>query len=60
MTTKICPNCSNRDLVRLSTLNLKFCPDCHTWIPWKLSEGQQPIVTNNRVKAGQVVPSDPE
>lgn len=52
-TTKECPQCGNTQLALISTENLKYCPDCNVWIPWELAEGQQPLITNNRIKAGQ-------
>ena len=43
MTTKACPVCGNIYLMLLRTLNIKFCVDCNTEIPWNLDEGQKPL-----------------
>lgn len=42
-TTKQCPKCGNIYLILLRSLNLKYCVDCNTEIPWYLEEGQQPL-----------------
>jgi len=41
ISTKHCPNCGNTYLGLIRTKKLKYCPDCNTWIPWNLDEGQQ-------------------
>ena len=43
VSTKVCPKCSNGQLLLFRTLNLKACTDCFLDIPWYLEEGQQPI-----------------
>lgn len=42
-TTKKCPKCGNTYLMLLRTLNLKYCPDCNTEIPWFLEPNQPPL-----------------
>lgn len=42
-TTKKCPKCGNTHLILLRTLNIKFCSDCNTEIPWFLENGQEPL-----------------
>lgn len=37
--TKVC-SCGNSELVEMSTINLKYCPDCNKWIDWYLDSGQ--------------------
>lgn len=41
--TKQCPNCGNTYLILLRSLNLKYCVDCNTEIPWYLEEGQESL-----------------
>jgi len=43
ITTKICHKCGNTHLILLTTMNLKYCVDCYTWIPWYLANGQKPV-----------------
>jgi uncharacterized protein (DUF983 family) len=50
VTTKQCPVCGNRDLVRLSTHNIKICPDCRIDIPWHREEGEPPFYPSQPVK----------
>lgn len=40
VTTTKCPQCGNKDLVRLGTMNLKVCTDCQLDIPWYVEQGQ--------------------
>lgn len=47
-TTKKCPNCGNTALGLMPSLNLKFCPDCSTWIEWRLGSGQPPLLGPSR------------
>lgn len=42
-TTKQCQKCGNTYLILLRSLNLKYCVDCNTEIPWYLEEGQEPL-----------------
>lgn len=42
-TTKCCPKCGNTYLILLRSLNLKYCTDCHTEIPWYLEPDQKPL-----------------
>ena len=42
-TTKQCPKCGNTCLILLRSLNMKYCTDCDTEIPWYLEEGQEPL-----------------
>lgn len=42
-TTVKCDNCSNTYLGLMRTLNLKWCPDCNTWIHWTLDKDQKPL-----------------
>lgn len=48
MTTKICPKCGSKYLVRIATQYLKICNECGHKIEWLLDKGQQPLITNNR------------
>lgn len=57
-TTKKCPNCGNTALGLMRTLNLKFCPDCDTWMEWRLDPGQPPLLGPSR-KVGSATPVTP-
>lgn len=43
-----CPKCGNPDVVRMSSLRIIHCPDCHTESPWPLKDGQKPLINTNR------------
>ena len=43
VSTKVCPKCSNENLLLLRTFNYKQCTDCGTRIPWYLEEKQKPL-----------------
>ena len=43
VTTKVCPYCGNKYLVRLTSLNYKWCVDCDSKIPWFLEPNQKPL-----------------
>lgn len=49
-TTRICPECWGREHVMFSSQQKKFCAKCKIYFDWDLSEGQAPLVTNNRQK----------
>lgn len=36
--------CGNEWLGLLHTLNLKYCPDCHAWVSWRLDSGQKALL----------------
>lgn len=59
-TTKICGNCCSDQLSLFQSNNEKICTSCHTKIEWTLAENQQPLVSNNRVKATQKFPNQNE
>lgn len=44
-TTKLCPICGNRQLILLTTHNMKVCTDHKEYvrIPWHLGENQKPL-----------------
>jgi len=44
--TKQCPQCSETNLVHLTSHNLKMCPRCGIDIPWTLDAGQDSLLTN--------------
>lgn len=44
VSTKSCPSCGNRALLRLSSLNLKLCTDCNTKIPWYKEETEEDFI----------------
>jgi hypothetical protein len=29
-----CPRCGNKELGKMKSLQLNFCPDCYYWFPW--------------------------
>jgi hypothetical protein len=39
--SKYCPRCGNQALGQMTSLQIKFCPDCRLWFPWKLTKGQK-------------------
>ena len=41
---KYCPRCGNEYLGRMSSLQLKYCPECHFWFPWKLKYNQKRVI----------------
>jgi ribosomal protein L37AE/L43A len=43
-----CPKCGNPDVIRMSSLRIIHCPDCHTESPWPLKDGQKPLIGSNR------------
>lgn len=45
-TTKVC-KCGNTYLALLSSLNKKYCPECHTYIDWYLDQGQKSPLTSH-------------
>lgn len=47
MTTK-CPKCGNPEVVRMSSLRIIYCVDCHTESPWPLKDGQKPLIGSAR------------
>ncbi|APQ14702.1 hypothetical protein BJP27_24320 (plasmid) [Pseudomonas oryzihabitans] len=47
-TGKRCPSCLGNCFVRLPSMNLKLCADCHGEIPWHLSEGQVQTLAPSR------------
>lgn len=55
-TTKECHKCGNTLLAKMSSINLKFCTDCGTWINWYLDEGQSSPYTglNNKHDQGDI------
>lgn len=48
MSTRKCPKCGNMHLGLMRSQNLKFCPDCDTWIKWELTPGQKPLIQASR------------
>ena len=42
-TTKVCPKCGSKELIKYYSTNLKQCSVCHTTIPWVLDKGQKPL-----------------
>ena len=50
VTTKRCPQCGSVDLIQLTSLKKKLCPDCRAEIPWTLDPGQQPLLQKIRIK----------
>ena len=46
-TGKPCPKCGT-PMVNLSSINLRECVGCQHKEPWHLSEGQKPLINNNR------------
>lgn len=44
--TKQCPQCGNTWLLKLYSLNEKWCNDCNPYvkIPWHLEEGQASVL----------------
>lgn len=43
-----CPKCGNPDVIRMSSLRIIHCVDCHTESPWPLKDGQKPLISSNR------------
>jgi NADH pyrophosphatase NudC (nudix superfamily) len=41
---KYCPRCGNQQLGEMRSLQLKFCPECHYWFPWKLDKNQKGLL----------------
>ena len=46
MIKRICPKCGGT-LVLLTSIDKKLCADCHSYIEWKLDEGQQSIFNSS-------------
>ena len=46
-TGKPCPECGT-PMVGYSSIDLRECVGCKHSEPWKLDEGQKPLLTNNR------------
>lgn len=42
-TTKSCPDCGNKNLVKLSSYAVKICVECNKTITWYLDKGQKPL-----------------
>jgi ribosomal protein L37AE/L43A len=47
-TTKECPECKTTNLLKLPSMNIKICVDCHITIPWYLEDQQQPLIKAQR------------
>ena len=43
-----CPECNSTKLANFSSFQIKICTTCGVQIPWKLKEGQQPLVKYQR------------
>lgn len=43
-----CQKCGNPEVVRLSTYQVVFCPDCNSETPWPLKEHQKPLINSSR------------
>lgn len=48
MSAKQCEKCGNRDLVLIRTQSIKGCVDCGAIIPWRLDDGQRPVIEGGR------------
>lgn len=46
--TKKCPICGNKDLLRFTSLNEKICTDCEIHLEWKLEKDQKSIFSNSK------------
>lgn len=48
MTTKRCQKCNGERLRLFASLNYKQCDQCGHKMPWRLDEGQRPLVGPSR------------
>jgi hypothetical protein len=44
----LCPKCKDGVMCELRSLSVKMCNSCGHNVPWKLKEGQIPLIANNR------------
>lgn len=46
-----CSNCGGEhDAIELFSQHVKICTNCGYYNDWPLEEGQQPLISNNRIK----------
>ena len=44
-----CRICKTKDVVRLSSLETVWCPNCRRYSDWRLKDGQQSILIEGKV-----------
>lgn len=49
---RTCEKCGGDGLVALRSINILHCADCNHRQPWKLKEGQKPLLGSSRQKNG--------
>lgn len=48
MSYNTCPLCKSTRITRMSSTRTLYCHDCERRIPWKLKDGQKPLIGSNR------------
>ena len=44
-----CRICKTKDVIRLSSLETIWCPQCRRYFDWKLKDGEQSVLIEGRI-----------